>query len=145
MTVKIKTNYLDVRHRLKRREKVAKKDIQSLIATATMDVRKTVVEGIQGPPKTGRTYTRRTVTHKASAAGEYPATDTGFLASNISSKVSLVELEGVVTSSAPYSKHLEYGTTNMQARPFMFPSLEKTKPKIRRMFKEAGIMKKVRN
>ena len=142
MTVKIKTNYLDVRHRLKRREKVAKKDIQGLIATATMDVRKTVVEGIQGPPKTGRTYTRRTVTHKASAAGEYPATDTG----NLVSKISMIvqPFLGKVTSSAEYSKHLEYGTTYMQARPFMFPSLESNRRQIVQKFKKAGLLRKTR-
>jgi len=142
MTVKIKTNYLDVRHRLKRREKVAKKDIQSLIATATMDVRKTVVEGIQGPPKTGRTYTRRTVTHKASAPGEYPATDTG----NLVSKISMIvqPFLGEVTSSAEYSKHLEYGTTYMQARPFMFPSLESNRRQIVQKFKKAGLLRKTR-
>ena len=131
--------------RLKGRANYAEEQIKKIITKATFEVESTAKQGIQSGPKTGRIYTRRTVTHKASAAGEYPATDTGFLASNISSKVSLVELEGVVTSSAEYSKHLEFGTTNMQARPFMFPSLEKTKPKIRRMFKEAGIMKKVRN
>ena len=39
-----------------------------------------------------------------------------------------------VESKADYSIHLEFGTQNMKARPFMFPALEENKPKIRRMF-----------
>jgi HK97 gp10 family phage protein len=40
-----------------------------------------------------------------------------------------------VESRADYSVHLEFGTQNMKARPFMFPALEANKPKIRRMYK----------
>ena len=35
-----------------------------------------------------------------------------------------------VRSEASYSKFLEYGTSKMLARPFMFPASEKSKPKI---------------
>ena len=35
-----------------------------------------------------------------------------------------------VESKADYSIHLEFGTQNMKARPFMFPALEENKPKI---------------
>ena len=49
---------------------------------------------------------------------------------------------GIVTSSAPYSKHLEYGTQNMKARPFMFTSLEKNRRRILKMFKEARLLRR---
>ena len=78
--------------------------------------------------------------HTASAKGEPPASDTGFLVSNITSKIK--GTTGEVTSSAEYSKHLEYGTSNMAARPFMFPSLEQNKPKILRMFKAADLLRR---
>jgi hypothetical protein len=42
-----------------------------------------------------------------------------------------------------YGKHLEYGTLNMQARPFMFPSLEKNRRKILQRFKNAGFMRRL--
>ena len=35
-----------------------------------------------------------------------------------------------VRSEASYSKFLEYGTSKMLARPFLFPAFEKSKPKI---------------
>lgn len=56
--------------------------------------------------------------HVPSAAGGYPNQDTGTLANNIETvqkKPLLVE----VSSNAPYSSALEFGTSKMAARPFM--------------------------
>lgn len=147
--LKITDNTKELAKRMKGRGNYAEDLVKKIITKATFIVEGTVKEGIEGGPASGGSVIRyhdgAKVTHRVSAAGEYPATDTGFLVTHVSAKVSLVELEGVVTSSAPYSKDLEYGTTNMQARPFMFPSLEKNKPRIRRMFKDAGLVKKVKN
>tara|TARA_R110000824_G_scaffold37643_1_gene115718 strand:+ start:1940 stop:2248 length:309 start_codon:yes stop_codon:yes gene_type:complete len=96
--------------------------------------------GIQAPPKSGARYTRGGITHQSSAGGQYPATDTGFLVANIAYMVT--NFVGRVTSSAPYSKYLEYGTTSMSARPFMFPSLEKNRMKILNMFKAIGLLRR---
>ena len=35
-----------------------------------------------------------------------------------------------VESRAPYSKFLEFGTSKMLPRPFLFPATEKSRPKI---------------
>ena len=48
---------------------------------------------------------------------------------------------GQVISAAPYSKALEFGTTTMDARPFMQPALEKNKKKIVSIFKQQGVIK----
>jgi HK97 gp10 family phage protein len=48
---------------------------------------------------------------------------------------------GQIRSSAPYSKHLEFGTVNIMPRPFMQPALEKNKAKIKRKFNQ-GILDK---
>ena len=79
---------------------------------------------------TGRTYEKYQPrrTHVASAPNQPPASDTGFLANNITMKVDTKtdgSVVGQVISSAPYSKHLEFGTTNMTERPFMQPALQK--------------------
>ena len=47
---------------------------------------------------------------------------------------------GQIISAAPYSKALEFGTTQMTERPFMQPALEKNRRKIERMFKK-GVLK----
>jgi HK97 gp10 family phage protein len=123
----------------------AKKITLRLITRGTSLVRNTAVESILSGNKSGATRTlynpRRT--HTASAQGEAPANDTGFLASQISTDVKTHqngEVVGRIISSAPYSKALEFGTTKMMARPFMQPALEKNRRKIRAMFKK-GVTK----
>ena len=104
------------------------------------DAKKSILSG-----GTGRTYEKYEPrrTHTASAPNQPPASDTGFLASNITMKVDVKangSVVGQIISSAPYSKHLEFGTTNMTERPFMQPALEKNKRKIESLFKK-GILK----
>ena len=89
------------------------------------DAKKSILAG-----GTGRTYEKYEPrrTHIASAPNQPPASDTGFLASNITMDVDVKSngtVVGQIISSAPYSKHLEFGTTNMTERPFMQPALEK--------------------
>jgi HK97 gp10 family phage protein len=138
MRTRVTTNANQVTKNLTANVVRAEKLIKQTVDKSTRLVMNTAKIGIQSPPKSGVSYTKGGVTHKSSAKGEYPATDTGFLVSNIAYEVR--NFVGRVTSSAPYSKHLEYGTTNMSARPFMFPSLEKNRRKIVKMFKDASLI-----
>tara|TARA_Y100000361_G_scaffold95500_1_gene85453 strand:+ start:4249 stop:4674 length:426 start_codon:yes stop_codon:yes gene_type:complete len=137
--LKVTTNSNELSKRFEKRADVAEKDVLKLIQSAVDMVHSSVINGIQGPPKTGRTYGN----HIASAKGEYPATDTGFLVQNISKQLNRTQFEGKVTSSAQYGVHLEYGTRNMDARPFMFPSLEKNRRKILQRFKDAKLLRRL--
>jgi len=104
------------------------------------DAKKSILAG--GTGKTYQKYEPRR-THIASAPNQPPASDTGFLASNITMDVDAKPngtVIGQIISSAPYSKHLEFGTTNMTERPFMQPALAKNKRKIEALFKK-GILK----
>ena len=116
--------------------------VKDYVTRGTRMVMNTAKESI-AEGGTGRTYTRGGVTHRASSPNNPPASDTGFLISQITMDVD-VKLNGTVVgqiiSAAPYSKALEFGTVNMQARPFMQPALEKNKRKIERLFKK-GILK----
>ena len=144
--MKLKFSIKDLKGFNNRLEKKLKTDAQQQVKKnlnrGVMLVRNTAVEQIQRGKKTGETYElynpRRT--HTSSAPGEYPATDTGFLVGQISTEVKTkgTQVIGQIISSAPYSKHLEFGTTKMAARPFMQPSLEKNKRKIRDIFKRGG-------
>lgn len=63
-------------------------------------------------------------THQASAPGEMPAVDISNLINNTNSEME-TQTSGVVhTGAVPYAPHLEYGTVNMEARPFMTPAAE---------------------
>jgi len=113
-------------------------DLRQLVGRAGNLVRNTAVQSINQGAKSGVVYEKYNPrrTHRASAAGEPPATDTGFLVNNIALKVDVDGLGASVESRADYSTFLEFGTSKMAARPFMQPALEENRPKIRRLAKQ---------
>ena len=119
--------------------KSIEKELKRNLRIAGMMVRNTAVLSILSGGKSGKVYEKYNPrrTHRASGEGQAPASDTGFLASNIVlSKINDQDMAIEVESRAEYSEFLEFGTQNMKARPFMFPALEENKPKIRRMFQQ---------
>lgn len=70
--------------------------------------------------------------HVPSKPGEPPNQDTGVLANNIET-VQVAPLRVEVSSNAPYSRALEFGTSKMIERPFMRPAAVKTRGKVRKM------------
>ena len=118
--------------------------VKEYVSRGTLMVENTAKKSIQagGTGIESKKY-NPTRTHRASAPNNPPATDTGFLVSQITMNVDVKPngtVVGQVISAAPYSKALEFGTTNMQPRPFMQPALMKNKRKIQAMFKK-GILK----
>ncbi len=118
--------------------------VKEYLTRGTMMVQNTAKESIL-KGGTGRTYEKYEPrrTHTASAPNQPPASDTGFLVSQITMDVDVKSngtVVGQIISSAPYSKALEFGTTQMTERPFMQPALEKNRRKIERMFKK-GVLK----
>lgn len=110
--------------------------VKRIVASGVQDTLNTAKQSIQSHGSSGITYRKYNPerTHTASAAGNPPNTDTGFLVSNIHAVIDTNGLGGDVESRADYSIHLEFGTKNMQARPFLQPALEQNKPKIRAKF-----------
>lgn len=137
--ISVRTNAKDVAKRLSKREERAEKDITRLILKSVNMVHATVINGIQGPPATGR---MRPDGSRASAAGEYPMTDQSTLVQNISKDIATTGFTGRVTSSAKHGPHLEFGTMNMLPRPFMQPSLEQNRRKILQGFKDAKLLRR---
>lgn len=83
-------------------------------------------------------------THTQSKPLSPPASDTGYLVSQITMNVDVKQngsVVGQIISAAPYSKPLEFGTVNMQPRPFMQPALRKNKSKILQIFKKEGVIR----
>ena len=105
---------------------------QEVISMAGQNVRNTAVKSIQSSSAGGRTYGN----HTASAEGQPPNTDTGFLASNIFAIYDMDKLGCDIESRADYSEYLEFGTSKMRARPFMQPALEENRPKIKSMYRK---------
>jgi HK97 gp10 family phage protein len=107
---------------LSRLDAQATKDVQAVIDSTAQNIRNTAIRSIKNSPANGRVYRN----HTASAEGNPPRTDTGRLASSIAVKMpeNSRALEAEIGAYVDYAAHLEYGTRNMGARPFMFPALE---------------------
>lgn len=103
-----------------------------------------VRRNIQQSPRGGKTYVKDNPPriHVASAPGESPATDLGFLVRSIQVETDLQNHRVFVVSLhsiAPYNKKLEYGDMSiwLQPRPFMFKSLDTKKNQVERIIKNA--------
>lgn len=126
------------------------KKLHKALVRSTNVVRNHAVSSIQagGSGITYEKYNPRR-THTASAEGSPPASDTGTLASGISTEVVKQgrDLVGQIKAYAPadgggnYALYLEFGTTKMVARPFMQPALDKNAKKITKIFKSEGVLK----
>jgi HK97 gp10 family phage protein len=82
-------------------------------------------EKIQSGGGGGRTYRRGSVTHRASAPGESPKSDTGRLVSSIRPTFGKMSAEvGSLENIAKYGEFLEKGTSTMKKRPWLKPTLE---------------------
>lgn len=108
------------------------------VKQSAMMVRATAVESISNGSPSGIIYQKYNPrrTHKASSPGEPPATDTGYLVNNIAVVIDADGLGASIESRAAYSAALEFGTSQMQARPFMQPAIEENRPKIARLMAE---------
>lgn len=85
-------------------------------------IRRDIRQRITRPPKTGRVYHRHGRRHRASAAGESPANETGALKGSFSQSVGGNLLQ--VNSDDPKLDFLEFGTGKMEPRPLTKPSLD---------------------
>ena len=112
-----------------------KKDLETpfreVIAGGAQLIRGQAIRSIQTGPKSGRIYEKYNPrrTHRSSAPGQAPASDTGNLVSQIRVREENKDLIKV-ESNALYSSFLEFGTSKMLARPFLFPATERSRKKI---------------
>ena len=103
------------------------RQLNLIVNAAALESVNDVKKAIQGPPKTGRKYQRGTVVHQASAPGQAPATDTGFLVSSIYNE-DRGYLTKAIGSRLDYAYYLEFGTRKIAARPSWVPAVERAIP-----------------
>jgi hypothetical protein len=89
-------------------------------------------QSISGGSRSGKVYTRGSVSHQASAPGEFPKTDRGELVSgfffNVSRKVNSILAS--LSNKSNHASYLEFKPSLMGGRPFMRPIFNKWKPTI---------------
>src|SRR5690625_801952 len=109
----------------------------AIVNRTAQNIRNTAVRSIHKQSPGGEEYKKYNPrrSHVASAPGQPPNTDTGRLAGSIRAVMS-----GTPTASvdalADYAVHLEFGTRNMAARPFMTPAVEAEREKYRKGINE---------
>lgn len=106
------------------------KEVEAIIQRGANLVRNSAVKSIQQHGSSGNTYGN----HTASAPGQPPNSDTGYLASHIFIDMDNDSKGASVESQADYSEALEFGTSKMAARPFMQPALEENRKRIVQMY-----------
>lgn len=90
--------------------------ITAWIEARLNDARNLFIQRVSRGGGGGRTYRRgRGRYHRASAPGEYPATDTGRLVGSVNYQM-YGPREGALFSDLEYARYLREGTANMAAR-----------------------------
>ena len=136
MTVRIE-GLEDLNKSLARVSSRFESEATALVNRTAQNIRNTAVRSIQKQSPGGVTYEKYSPrrTHVASAPGQPPNTDTGRLAGSIRAVMSGTPT-AYVDALADYAVHLEFGTRNMEARPFMTPAVEQERPKYERGLRE---------
>ena len=99
-------------------------------------IRNDAIISVKSHLSAGKVYTRGTVKHVASKPGSPPNQDRGTLTRNI--RVTMNDdLTADISSNAPYSAALEFGTSNIDARPFMTPAVEGQRAKHKERLQKA--------
>jgi HK97 gp10 family phage protein len=140
VSITAKVEGLDsLKRKLKALQADAQRPVKDAIRGGALAVEREAKTTVQRGQRSGRIYfrgkTRRP--HQASAPGEPPKSDTGYLASHITTVLDADGLGASVESQSDYSKSLEFGTSKMAARPFLFPSFERLKPRIKERIAQA--------
>lgn len=139
-----------IKYDFKNKDKV-KKTLEKELAAKRKERRKVMRQGCMflaskvtskmiHSPRGGRTYKRGGKLHKASAPGEPPAVDTGQLIHSVdynivNKKEQTTGKVGVMKRDvAKQAEALEYGTSKMRARPFLFNTLAEFEHELSKMF-----------
>lgn len=131
ITLKIKGDKR-LQKRLARYAKRAPLILDQLLTKAAFHTQNVAITSIQQSPATGRTYRRGSTVHRASAPGEAPATDTGNLVQNITvEKKEIMYYDVGSRKDAPYGYWLEFGTSKMDARPWLTPAVKQGRKKLK--------------
>lgn len=76
------------------------------------------------------------VNHAPSSPGQPPNADTGELDRSVHAERT-GELTAIAAADAAHAQPLEFGTSKMEARPFMAPAAERTRPKAKKLLEAA--------
>ena len=123
------TGTVELRAALRKFGVNADREIAQIVNGTAQNIRTHAIKSVQRGTKSGLVYEKTSPkrTHRASAPGEAPATDTGRLANSINAEIDGKKAE--IVADTEYAAWLEFGTQSIEPRPFMLPAMEKERPK----------------
>jgi hypothetical protein len=104
------------------------------------EMRNYIIRGMRDTPKAPWRYKRwknGKKWHYPSLPGGFPAIDSGRLISQLKYFSNDEQLEIGIMSDVPYAKFLETGTSKMEARPFLEPTLKEFLPEVKSSIMDA--------
>lgn len=122
-------------------QKALNTEMGKAMADVCLKVQKECQEGMTNTKVNNKiSYGKRK--HHPSLPNEYPAVDNGDLRRSITFEVeehsnSVKGKVGSTINNPPYPVYLEYGTSRMQPRPWLRPSIEKSEDYIRKRYEQA--------
>ena len=99
-----------------------------VLTSAGNEMRNYIITSMRNTPRSAAFYRKgvnRSILHKPSMPGGFPAIDTGELVRSIMYDVGKFSLEIGSLGGGVYGKYLEEGTKNMAARPWLEPTADK--------------------
>ena len=129
-------NDRNVAKELERQGPLVVSAMDAVIKRGVLRISNRIVKTLQKGSRSGRSYPRPGgQVHVASAPGEPPKSDTGFLAQHVvptTTKNRSGVISAAVVISASYAGFLEFGTTHMKPRPYVKPAFLLELPAIRK-------------
>jgi hypothetical protein len=116
-------------------------ELRKAVVATGLELRTDIIRRYNDPPKTGRIYRKYkpSRTHRASAPGQSPATDTGRLAGGTVFRETAggTEIGVEVTNQIKYARALEFGTARVAMRPAWRPAVAALEAKFLRRILDA--------
>lgn len=125
------------KRKLVKLSKEMEKELSKQLLIGANQIRSEAIKSMKSSPAdASRTYTRRTVTHSASFPANPPRVDTGNLVNSITVEGGGLKYSVGSRSQAPYGKWLEFGTSTILARPWLFPAFMKVQKSLQERIKK---------
>jgi HK97 gp10 family phage protein len=140
MSFSVSFKPLNLEKIIKQLDKVPEKQDKALLqalGTSVLMIHGDAVKSIYAHESKGVTYTRGSIEHTASKPGFPPNSDTGTLARSVRWDLDSSKNQGVVGTNLKYGAWLEFGTKDMEPRPWLLPAYVKNLKNIISNFQDA--------
>lgn len=135
MSIRVKAEAVFRGRKIKKLSELSRKELQQSLEKSALVIQGNARRSISRGQRRGEPYTRYGPTRsgRASAPGEFPKSDLGGLVESINFSTDKKKMRVRVGTNLDYGEHLEFGTTKMDARPWLGPTVRDARKRIDKM------------